>query len=163
MSQDALPLNAIAANDTAVVIGDSANNLWRIVPNGANGQLNVTLNGSTSGFPGLKKVATKTANYTCTAGDSGTWFNTKGAGGEVDFTLPAVATSTGFYYRFTAGADQVMKVIAPSGKMVTYGNAAATSVATGTVNIGHTFEAVCDGAFWYVVAMMAVTANTTVA
>lgn len=163
MAQDALPLNAIAANDTAVVIGDSANNLWRIVPNGTNGQLNVTKNGSTAAFPGLWVPVTKTANYTCTAADSGTWFNTLAAGGEVDFTLPAVATSKGIHYRFTAGANQILKVIAPAGTLVTYNNAAATSVATGTVNIGHGFEVVCDGAMWYAAPLMYVTGNTTVA
>lgn len=163
MSQDVFPLNAIAANDSAVVIGDSANNLWRIVPDGTNGRLNVTKNGVTAAFPGLKKVATKTANYTCTQADSGTWFNTLGASGEVDFTLPAVASSNGVYYRFTAAANQVMKVIAPAGTLVTYNNAAATSVATGTVNIGHGFELVCDGAAWYAAPLMYVTANTTVA
>ncbi len=163
MSQDIYPLNSIAATDTAVVIGDSANNLWRIVTDGTNGRLNITKNGVTVGFNGLRRTATKTASYTCTQSDSGTYFNTKGASGEVDFTLPAVASSAGVWYRFVAAADQVMKVIAPSGTMVVYGNAAATSVATGTVNIGHGFEVVCDGAFWYVNPMMAVTANTTVA
>ena len=163
MSQDVYPLNAIAATDSAVVVGDSAENLWRIVPNGANGQLYVTKNGTTAGFPGVRAVATKTANYTCTTGDSGTWFNTLGATGEVDFTLPAVAGNSGVWYRFTAAANQVMKVIAPAGTLVTYNNAAATSVATGTVDIGHGFELVCDGAMWYAAAMMYVTGNTTVA
>ena len=163
MAQDVFPLNSIAATDTAIVIGDSANNLWRIVTDGANGRLNVTKNGVTVGFNGARKTATKTANYTCTQADSGTYFNTLGASGEVDFTLPAVASSAGVWYRFTAAANQVMKVIAPASTLVTYNNAAATSVATGTVDIGHGFELVCDGAMWYAIPMMYVTANTTVA
>lgn len=121
----------------------------------------IVRNGVRSGL--LRRPVTKTADYTCTIGDNGAWFNTKGAGGTVVFTLPAVATSAGVGYRFTAAAAQVMTITAPAGKLVTYNNAAATSVSTGTVHIGHGFELLCDGAFWYAAPLMYVTANTTVA
>lgn len=121
----------------------------------------IVRNGVRSGL--LRKPITKTADYTVLAADNGAWFNTKGAGGTVVFTLPAVATSLGLNYRFTAAAAQVMTITAPSGKLVTYNNAAATSVSTGTVHIGHGFDLICDGAFWYAAPVMYVTANTTVA
>lgn len=161
MAQSDAVVGMVAGADGALLLSDTAGAQYRIVATG--GQLNVTKNGSTFTVGGLQPVATKTADYTCTAADSGTWFNTKGAAGTVIFTLPAVATSTGFHYRFTAAAGQILTVTAPSGKLVTYNNAAATSVSTGTVNIGHGFEVVCDGAFWYANALMYVTANTTVA
>lgn len=155
--------NRIAGKNTPIVIGDSLGNDWQIVPDGTNGQLNVKKNGVTAAIGGLVPVVTKTAAYTCTLADSGTFFNTKGAAGTVVFTLPAVATSGGVHYRFIAAANQILTVTAPAGTLVTYNNAAATSVSTGTVNIGHGFELVCDGSFWYAHALEYVTANTTVA
>ena len=153
---------SIAGADGAVVLLDSSGNTFRITATGGN--LNVTKNGATTAFiGGLWPVASKTASYTCTVADSGTWFNTKGAGGTVVFTLPAVATSAGVHYRFTAAAAQILTVTAPAGTLVTYNNLAATSISTGTVNGGHGFEVVCDGAFWYASAHMYVTANATVA
>lgn len=159
-AQDAI-IHSVAGNDTRVGITDSSGNTFRHIASA--GQMSITKNGSAYGFGAVAAVTTKTADYTLTAADSGTWFNTKGAAGTVIFTLPAVATSTGFHYRFTAAANQILTVTAPAGTMVTYNNAAATSVSTGTVNIGHGFEAICDGSFWYVSGHNYVTANTTVA
>lgn len=161
MAQNDVVVASQAGIDSAVALTDSTGNIFRIVPTG--GLLNITKNGSAFPIGSVWPTATKTANYTCTAADSGTWFNTKGAGGTVVFTLPAVATSAGYHYRFTAGANQIVTVTAPAGTLVTYNSAAATSVSTGTVNIGHGFEVVCDGSFWYANALMYVTANTTVA
>jgi len=154
-------IGSVAGSDSALVLKDSSGNTFRAVA--IDGKLDFTKNGSAVAPGGLMPTATKTAAYTCTVADSGTWFNTKGAGGTVVFTLPAVATSAGVHYRFTAAAAQILTVTAPAGTLVTYNNAAATSISTGTVNIGHGFELICDGAFWYANALMYVTANATVA
>jgi hypothetical protein len=162
--QDA-DIQMIAGASSAIVLGDELGNVFRIQAQA--GQLNVTKNGVTSAaaIGGILPVATKTASYSVTAADSGTWFNNKGASGTVVFTLPAVATSAGCHYRFTgAVANQIITVTAPAGTLVTYGNAAATSVSSATAGqAGHGFEVICDGAFWYAAALMYVTANTTVA
>lgn len=151
-----------AGQDTAFQLQDADGAVYEVEADSDTGLLKLTRNGVIhSGFGW--RTATKTADYTCLVEDNGTWFNTKGASGTVIFTLPAVATSANVHYRFTCAAGQILKVAAPAGTMVTYNNAAATSVATGTVNIGHGFEAICDGAFWYVSGHMYVTANTTVA
>jgi hypothetical protein len=79
----------------------------------------------------ILRFQTKTANYTVTAADNLTEFNTLGAGAEVDFTLPAIAN--GYLFRFRNLAGQTMKVIsAEGGNMVAFNNGAATSVAFST-------------------------------
>ena len=55
------------------------------------------------------RFTAKTANYTITAADNFTEFNNTGAGGEVDFTLPAIAP--GLVFGFRAIADFTFKVI----------------------------------------------------
>jgi hypothetical protein len=94
----------------------------------------------------------KTANYTVTAADNGTHFTTLGAGGAVQFTLPTVAA--GLRYRFTNCVDQNMTVAGAAGTLITFNNAAATSVAFSTASnkIGGSFEVVSDsaGAKWLV-------------
>lgn len=151
-----------AGSDTAFQLQDANGVVYEFEADSDTGMLKLSRAGVVSG--GIaRRVATKTANYTCLVADNGTWFNTKGAAGTVVFTLPAVATSANVHYRFTAGAAQIMTITAPAGTLVTYNNAAATSVSTGTVHIGHGFELICDGAFWYAAPLMYVTANTTVA
>lgn len=85
-------------------------------------------------------VSAKTANYQVVVADSGTLFTNQGAAGEVDFTLPATIAN-GFFVRVHAEANQVVKVIAPTNKLVAYNNATATSVAFSTNNqiIGGSF------------------------
>lgn len=148
--------------DTAFQLQDASDVVYEFEADSDSGMLKLSRAGVA--YNGIyRRVVTKTASYTCTVADAGTWFNTKGAAGTVVFTLPAVATSAGVHYRFQAAANQVVTVTAPAGTLVTYNNAAATSVSTGTVNIGHGFELVCDGSFWYAAPLMYVTANTTVA
>lgn len=87
----------------------------------------------------------KTANYTVVSGtDSGTHFTTRGAGGAVTFTLPAVALAKGNRFLFTNEVDQNMTIAAPAGTLVTFNNAAATSVSVSTAGqkIGATFEVI---------------------
>lgn len=81
-------------------------------------------------FAYLNLVA-KTANYQVLATDNGTLFTTTGAAAEVDFTLPATIVC-GSRFSFLNTVGQTMKVIAPAGKLVTFNNAAATSVAFST-------------------------------
>lgn len=102
---------------------------------------------------GFRQTVAKTANYTVVAGtDNDTVFTTTGATGEVDFTLPAVAIGNRF--RFVNTVGQTMKVIAPAGKLVTFNNAAATSVAFSTAGnlIGAVVDIIADeaGAKWIV-------------
>lgn len=79
----------------------------------------------------------KTANYTVLSTDNFTHFDTLGAGGEVDFTLPAIAN--GYKFGFRNVVAQVMKVISAEGaNIVAFNNAAASSLAfsTGGSEIG---------------------------
>lgn len=109
-----------------------------------------------------RRIVAKTANYTilspmvaATAGDpSGTLFTTRGAGGAVTFTLPAAAPAlAGVEYDFDGVANQNIGVAAAAGTVVTFNNAAATSVTASTAGgkIGAHFHAICDGTSWHVV------------
>lgn len=94
---------------------------------------------------GYRQTLAKTADYTVVAGtDNDTHFTTTGAGGAVNFTLPACAVGNRF--RFTNVANQNMTITAAAGKLVAFNNAAATSLAFSTVNqkIGATVEIVAD-------------------
>lgn len=86
----------------------------------------------------------KTADYTVVAADNYSHFFTLGAAGAVVFTLPAITGCRGYRFRFTNVVDQNMTVTAPSGKLVTFNNAAATSVAFSTAGnkIGASVEIV---------------------
>ena len=99
----------------------------------------------------FNKVVAKTTNYTVVATDNGTAFTTEGAGGAVTFTLPAVGSAArGLRFRFHNVVGQNMTVTAPAGKLITFNNAAATSVSFQTAGnlIGGTIEIVAtsDGA-----------------
>lgn len=69
--------------------------------------------------------ASKTANYTVVAADTGTQFDNIGAAGEVDFTLPTAAV--GLKYGFTVKAAQVLKVIAGSSTIIAIGTSISAS------------------------------------
>jgi hypothetical protein len=103
---------------------------------------------------GYNQTIPKTANYTVnTANDNNTHFTTTGAAGAVTFTLPAVAK--GARFRFTNTVGQNMTVAGPAGTLVTFNNAAATSVTYSTAGqlIGGTIEIVAndDGTKWIVI------------
>jgi hypothetical protein len=110
---------------------------------------------------GLKlNLVVKTADYTvvaptATLGDpSGTQFTTRGAGGAVNFTLPAPSVALiGCTYEFHNTVDQNMTVTAGAGKAVTFNNAAAASLAASTAGqkIGAHIKAVCDGTSWHLI------------
>jgi hypothetical protein len=113
------------------------------------------------GFVPRAPVA-KTANYTVVSpldsavGDAcGTCFTTRGAGGAVTFTLPAITGQrmAGLWYEFDGVANQNIAVAAAAGTIVTFNNAAATSVTASTAGgkIGAHFRAICDGTSWHVI------------
>jgi hypothetical protein len=108
-----------------------------------------------------RPVVAKTANYQIVsplanaAGDAcGTCFTTRGAAGAVTFTLPAITGNmSGLWYEFRTVAGQNTTVAGAAGTVVTFNNAAATSVTTSTAGqlIGAHFRAVCDGTSWHVI------------
>lgn len=102
-----------------------------------------------------RNVSAKTANYTVTAADSGTFFTTAGAAGAVTFTLPATGT-TGLDYTFCNAAAQNMIVTAPTDELVTFNNINATSVAFQTTSelIGGCVRIISD-ANQYIAQIMA--------
>src|SRR5205823_1441255 len=75
-------------------------------------QVGTTAANSSGAILASVRTASKTANYTIVAGDSGSYFDNSGSTGEVDFTLPAYAA--GLQYCFTVTAAQILKVIAPA-------------------------------------------------
>lgn len=95
-------------------------------------------------FPlGGWKLATKAADYTVLATDDGTHFFATAA---ANFTLPAIAAGRGYRFRFTMQADANLTVTAPAGKLITFNNATATSVAFSTSGnkIGASVEVVMN-------------------
>lgn len=97
----------------------------------------------------------KTAAYTIdpTVDPSGTVFTNRGDADSLTYTLPAAHESLkGFVYDFFGVADQEFVVAAAAGEMVTFNNAAATSltVTTAGQHIGAHIRAVCDGTSWLV-------------
>lgn len=101
---------------------------------------------------GCVNIVAKTADYTVSAYESGTMFTTRGAAGNVNFTLPATA-SKGLWYVFYNVADHDLKVTSGTADtVVTFNDAAADSVAYSTMNeqIGGAFLVVGDGTGWLV-------------
>jgi hypothetical protein len=154
----------IAENDSALVLGDSEGNTWRIVPDGANAVLNVTRNGSIVGFNGLRKIAEKTVDYAVLESDCGTYFIANHGSTDVNFTLPAPATTTsGVWYTFTNVGAAGMTITSGTADTLVVGNdAAADSIAYVTSNemIGWSCEVFTDGALWYVRNNVALEAHT---
>ena len=91
----------------------------------------------------------KVANYTCLPTDSGTFFSA--ATGAVTFTLPATATSAGWWAMFANTVDAAMAVSAPTAILVFDGNATRTTL-TWTVTShkqGGMGLFYCDGTNWF--------------
>ena len=87
-------------------------------------------------------------------------------GAGVTFTLPAVATSAGFYFKVINGVAQTLTVDGPANTLVVDNDVTATSIAFSTAGeqVGNAVEAFCDGNFWYLVTSIAnddVTATIT--
>src|SRR5262245_10161847 len=105
---------------------------------------------------GFKKGApvAKTGNYQIVAATdpSGTVFTNRGAGAAVTFTLPVITPAlAGVTYEFEGVADQNITVAGAAGSVVTFNNAAATSLAASTAGqkIGAHITAYCDGTSWF--------------
>lgn len=80
---------------------------------------------------GWTLTATKTADYTVVAADNNTLFNTVGAAGAVNFTLPA--PKPGLRFGFFAAVDQNLVITAAAaGDIIAPNNAAAASVTFST-------------------------------
>lgn len=87
-------------------------------------------------FP-WKRFQTKTANYTLVATDNFTHFDNTGAGGEVDLTLPPIATVVnGFYIGVHALAAQTFKVISNEGGNIVGDTATRSNVSVVAVGGG---------------------------
>lgn len=101
----------------------------------------------------VRNISVQAANYTVLGTEgSGTIFTTTGATGTVTFTLPAVAARyTGLVYEFINAVNQTMTVTGSAGQVITFNNAAATSLTASTASekIGARILAVCDGVAWH--------------
>lgn len=91
-----------------------------------------------------RQMVVKTADYTVVAStDNGKVFTTVGAGGAVNFTLPAIGSGiVGERYKFVSEADQNLTVTAPANKLVIFNNLTATSGAFSTA--GNKIGAICE-------------------
>lgn len=103
-----------------------------------------------------RNIVAKTANYNINPAvdPSGTLFTNRGAGGAVNFTLPAATPAlAGVWYEIDAVAGQNTAFVGTAGQIVTLNNAAATSVTASTAAqlIGAHMIAVCDGTSWHVI------------
>lgn len=111
-------------------------------------------------------IVAKTASYTVTDADAGTWFTNRGDTDAITFTLPVPsAANKGNSYRFSAVADFDLGVSGTTTNLVTFNNAAATSVklATGGEILGGAFEATSDGTSWLITQQVGETQTVTVA
>lgn len=112
----------------------------------------------------LIRVQTKTADYTVTVADSGTYFTTSGDTGAITFTLPAVAAK-GLNYHFVQTVDQDLTVTAGTvDTLCAYNDLAADGVAfsTSSHQIGQMFFVFADGTQWHALALTSgtLTVNT---
>ena len=150
-----------ANQDNGVELFDSNGVQYEIVATVANG-LVFRKSGATAPPGGLKAVSAKTAAYSPTVAESGTIFTTTGAAGAVTFTLPAVSGNAGVHYGFRNTVGQNMTVAAPAGTLVTFNNAAATSLTFSTASelIGGGIDVVCDGAKWIASTLLAAETQT---
>lgn len=110
-------------------------------------------------------VVTKTAAYTVTSADSGTFFTTFGATNGVVFTLPAV--EDGLFYRFmaaTINAGASMAITAPAnGTLVAFNtiNATTLTVANGGRICGMAVDVWSNGTKWFANTIMAFDGGVT--
>ncbi len=107
------------------------------------------------------RVVAKTGDYAVVVGDHDTIFTNQGAGGAVNFTLPALGTAgekaaaKGCRFTFVVEADQTVTLTGGTADtLVVFNDAAADSVAfsDATKKVGGMFEAFAnaDGTRWLV-------------
>ncbi len=101
-------------------------------------------------FGTLVQVA-RTANYQLTVGDTGKWFNNRGAGGEVDFTLPAEAVNLSYCFANTNGST--MRIFGHDAQRIWLGGSPTTAT-TGNLSSTAAVATLClNGSglgSWYV-------------
>lgn len=110
-------------------------------------------------------VVAKTADYTVVAADNNKTFTNKGAGGAVNFTLPALAR--GLRFRFFVEADQTLTITSvPSDSLVVFNDLAADTIAYSTASekIGGGFEVIAnsDATKWLVFVYLGIETQTPV-
>lgn len=115
-------------------------------------------------MPFKVNTATKTADYTVLASESGTFFTNRGDTGAIVFTLPAMAS--GLNYVFYAAADFDLTVTSGTAdKMICDNDVAADSLSLSTASeiMGGAIQVVCDGTKWMAAAWVTETVATVVA
>jgi Bacteriophage lambda head decoration protein D len=123
------------------------------------------LNGGHLYFPWKTQISKTGTTYQVTAADNGTLFDNTGAGGNIAYTLPAIAN--GLCFGFLALAAGTVTVASTEGtNMVTFNNASASSVAFSTSGhiIGGLFRIYSNpGATKWIVESIGQSATLTVA
>jgi hypothetical protein len=118
------------------------------------------LTGASGGF--FLRTATKTADYTCLRGDSGTIFSTRGAVGAVIFTLPPV--TKGWWAIFVAGAAQDLTVTnAVADTLITFADVTADGLAIDANEPGNAIFVHCDGTAYFASMLPNLATDFTVA
>lgn len=145
----------ISGADAVLPLQDEDGNLYEIIASGDDGTLVLRKNQVVIGFAGLPKIEAKTADYTVLATDNGKIFNTLGAAGTVNFTLPALtAVPIGFRITILQCHDEELKITSAEADSLIVGNdLAADSIAftTASEQIGNHFEVIKVSATrWFV-------------
>jgi hypothetical protein len=111
----------------------------------------------------LLRVQTKTADYTVTYADSGTFFTTHGDTGAIVFTLPALPKK-GVFFLFFQSVDQNMSVNSTSADQIKAYNdldADGVTFVTASQKIAACTLIFGDGNFWNAVTLGAHTLTVT--
>jgi hypothetical protein len=111
----------------------------------------------------LLRVQTKTASYTVTYADSGTFFTTHGDTNAIVYTLPALPKK-GVFFLFFQSVDQNMSVASASANQIKAFNdldADAVTFVTGSNLIAACTLIFGDGNFWNAVTLGAHTLTVT--
>ena len=101
-------------------------------------------------------TSAKTGDYTIKGSDSGRFFTTQGATGDIEFTLPAVATAgNGFVCWIYNAEDVECLVTAPDETLIAFNDATADGISytTASNHIGNAFMCVCNGTYWLAFCM----------
>lgn len=106
-----------------------------------------------------RDVIAKTGDFTVLPENESALFTNRGAGGAVNFTLPAVsAVPAGWWCEFFVVADQNVTITAsPADTLAVYNDATADTFAISTASnrIGSGCRVIADGTGWLLVPQMA--------